>query len=408
MRLDRKKMLIIGLGFFSISLTWAIYNAFVPIFLDRMIASSMVVGFVMTIDNIFGLIFQPFFGDLSDRTANGLGRRMPYLIIGVPLAALMFLLIPLHKGLITLMITVIGMNFAMSIYRAPTVALMPDSTPPQLRSKANGIINFMGGFGSVLAFLIGGYLFNRNELLPFIFGAFLMVFSLILLVILFKEPKEPYAGEDDVVEDVETEKARLFFRNGPIQPLYKKNPSLIFLLLGIFFWFTGFNGVETFFTLYAVNALGIKAGSAAILLSIFSFSFLLFAIPAGYIGTKFGRKKTILTGILVLVVSFLIMLLFPTLSTMRILLATGGIGWALININSYPTVVEMAPKGTTGRYTGYYYAFSFSASIVSPILFGFISDLMDSYDALFIYAITAFLLALLCMTMVKHGEAADV
>jgi zona occludens toxin (predicted ATPase) len=84
------------------------------------------------------------------------------MVIGVPVAAAFMILIPYHTSagtntlqILMLMAAVIGMNFFMSIYRAPAVALMPDATPSPLRSGPTGVINFMGGFGSVAALRSG-------------------------------------------------------------------------------------------------------------------------------------------------------------------------------------------------------------------------------------------------------------
>jgi MFS family permease len=428
-KLNSKKILLIGLGFFTVSLAWAVYNAFVPIFLDRLITSSLVVGFVMTIDNIFGVVFQPMFGSMSDKTTSKLGRRMPYLLIGIPIAVLFFIFIPIHNqigqglsnfmadvfpnanfqdGIFTiavLMVTVIGMNFSMSIYRAPVVAMMPDSTPAPLRSKANGLINFMGGLGTVLAFGIGGRLFDIDERYPFLFAAGMMLVAMVVLAVFFKEPKVPYTSGENEEIDEEQLNARLFLKKDGHAPLIKQNTSLGFMLFAIFFWFCGYNGVETFFTLYCVDTLQLGAGEAATMLTFMAGSFLLFAIPAGYIGTKFGRKHTILSGICAMVFAFAVILITRNIAVIKILMIVGGIGWALININSYPMVVQMAPVGQTGRYTGFYYTFSFAASILSPILFGGIADLTGHYGLLFLYGLIFCFFALVSMMFVKQGEA---
>ena len=151
MKLDMKKTFILGLGFFGINLLWPVYNAFVPIMLEQYTKKAALIGLIMTIDNLFAVVFQPIFGAMSDRTKSRFGRRMPYILIGMPISALLFSLIPYTNSLATLMITIIIMNFMMSVYRAPTVALMPDITPSPLRSKANGIINFMGGLAAMYA-----------------------------------------------------------------------------------------------------------------------------------------------------------------------------------------------------------------------------------------------------------------
>jgi len=407
MKLEWKRIFIIGLAFFSVSIAWGVYNSYVPVFLDRLIAQSTLVGFIMTFDNIAGLIFQPFFGKKSDTTKTRLGRRIPYMVFGVPIAAVFLILIPLHTvggttvaQITFLMAAVIGMNFFMSIYRAPAVALMPDATPSPLRSRANGVINFMGGFGSVAAFAVGGWLFKRGEPLPFVFAAVMMILALVALLLFYREPENPYSSD---TEGVSKEKgAALFFRKQGKAPLYKQNPSLIFMLLSIFFWFCGYNGVETFFTLFCIQRYGMDAGLASQYLTFMAMTFLLFAIPSGLVGSRLGRKRTMLGGVVLMALMFFVIILVDTKAILPVMLIGAGIGWALININSYPTIVQMAPKGETGKYTGYYYAFSFSASIVSPVLFGFIADMMGkSYRALFIYGMVMFVLALGALVMVR-------
>ncbi len=407
MRLEWKRIFIIGLAFFSISIAWGVYNSFVPVFLDRLVTQSALVGFIMTLDNIAGLIFQPLFGRKSDTTQSRWGRRIPYMILGVPLAAVFLILIPFHSigtsllaQILLLMCAVIGMNFFMSIYRAPAVALMPDATPPPLRSRANGVINFMGGFGSVAAFAVGGWLFKRGEALPFVFAAVMMVLALLILLLFYREPASPFTSDE---AGVSKEKgAALFTRHRGKAPLYRQNPSLLLLLLAIFFWFCGYNGVETFFTLFCIQRYGMEAGQASQYLTFMAMTFLVFAIPSGLVGARFGRKRSMLSGVALMALMFLLIIVLDTQQALPILLVGAGIGWALININSYPTIVQMAPRGETGKYTGYYYAFSFSASIVSPILFGVIADLMGrSYRALFIYGLILFLLALLTLSFVR-------
>lgn len=388
MKLDYKKTFILGLGFFSASIVWPIYNNYVPIMLEEYIESAALIGAIMTIDNLFAVIFQPLFGSLSDKTNTRFGRRMPYLLIGVPLAAIFCFLIPSAASLASLMTFVIMMNFSMSIYRAPTVALMPDVTPSPLRSKANGIINFMGGLAAVIAYGVGGFLYKSNHAYPFYMASVVMVVALILLYSFIKEPKAVQLEEEEKVHQKDV----------------SKNRSLIFMLFAIFFWFTGFNAVETFFSLYGQYILNIDAGDASILLTSFSLAFLAFAIPAGFIASKLGRKKTILLGIIGALVVFIPLIFIRNPLMICILLVIGGIFWACININSYPMVVEMAPKGGTGTYTGYYYFFSSCAAIVSPILFGWIKDMVGSYEPLFLYACVAFVLAFICMLCVHHGD----
>lgn len=394
MKLNYKQTFLIGLGFFTVSIVWGIYNVAMPIYLKDLGLSGVAVGSVMTIDNVFAVIFLPIFGFLSDRTNTRYGRRMPYLLVGIPLSAIAFILIPVFRSsLVPVMITVIAMNFFMSIYRAPTVALMPDFTPKPLRSKANGVINFMGGVGAVIAFLIGGLLFKKNEYLPFIASSVIMILTIILMYLFIHEPKE--IPEDDP----SAEQKGTGHEKGAVL-------SLVFLLLAIFFWFTSYNAVETFFSTFGEVVLKIDKSQSSYMLAVFSAMLVIFSIPSGLLASKIGRKKTILIGITVLFLVFLTMNFTIGLNPyiIYVLLAIGGISWALININSYPMVVEMSSNKGIGKYTGFYYFFSMTAAIVSPILFGYIKDIVGD-RFLFVYSSIAMVLAFFFMMLVKHGES---
>ena len=179
MKLNYKLTFLIGFGFMASSIAWSVYNAYVPPILDEMLSASPTVagiaeklpwlatlfggtdvvgagvvggliGAIMVIDNVFGVIFQPLFGKISDRTHSRLGKRRPYLLFGIPAAALFFILIPRMPYIWTLMLCVICFNLIMSLWRSPVVALMPDLTPPSLRSEGNAVINLMGGLGTLL------------------------------------------------------------------------------------------------------------------------------------------------------------------------------------------------------------------------------------------------------------------
>ena len=189
-KLDYKRTLFLGFGFLACSLAWSIYNSLVPVLLEeRFMLSTVVIGTIMTIDNIFGIIFQPLVGAFSDKTFTRYGRRMPWIMIGIPLSAIFFTLIPWAKSLGLMMAFIICFNLIMSMWRSPVIALMPDLTPRVLRSKANGLINLMGGIGSIIAFLAGGILANMDSSgrLTFGMGSIIMVLALICLVIFIRE-----------------------------------------------------------------------------------------------------------------------------------------------------------------------------------------------------------------------------
>ncbi|HBU11288.1 MAG TPA: MFS transporter [Clostridiales bacterium] len=405
MKLDFKKTFLIGFGFLAASIAWAVYNNYVPIILEGYISNTVWIGAIMTIDNIFGVVFQPLFGNMSDKSKFKSGRRMPFVTLGIPICAVLLLLIPMTPTLVTTMVIVILFNFVMSTWRAPVVALMPDLTPSPLRSKANGVINLMGGLGTLVIFVAGGMLFNAGGVqLPFIITAAIMVGALAVLRLSVKEP--PLAQRLALEEE-----QKMSLRSLPKAERSKILKSMMAILLAILFWFIAYSAVETFFSLYATNALvdsggaALTAGDASIMLGAFSLMYMVFAIPAGILGTKFGRKRTIMVALVGIIVTFVRMYFTTSIPAIWVLLILAGICWSTVATNSYPMVVDMGTEQTTGLYTGFYYIASFSASVISPILFGVLRQMTGNYQMLFLYSAVGFAAALVMMLFVKRGEA---
>lgn len=433
-KLNYKQIFLIGFGFLASSLAWSIYNSQVPLILEqRFQLSGVLIGTIMTIDNFFGVIFQPLVGAASDRTRTRIGRRMPWIVVGIPVCALFFSLAPLQKTLWAFMGAIIVFNLVMSLWRSPVISLMPDVTARPLRSKANGVINMMGGVGSILAFFFGGMLsdIRDDKFYAFFMASIVMMIALFVLLKYVREPDsltyreehnipikntianrwaygarnvladDPHAKDEEEAAATDGKKHSLAaFLNLP----GPEKKSLLFLLLAVFSWFMGFNAIEAFFTLFATNTYGISGGSATIMLAGFSLTFLIFAIPAGMLGQRIGRRRTILLGLVGICLLFLPILARPQQWLVQALLIAGGICWALVNINSLPMVLEFSSNKTIGTFTGYYYFFSFTSAIVSPILYGFIQDLLDSHAYLFAFSVVCFALAFAFMLFVKHGD----
>lgn len=390
-RVNYNKTFLLGFGFFAISITWAVYNAFMPVILGNFIKSATIIGIIMTIDNYFALFLQPAVGIISDKIDTRFGKRMPFIMVGMPLATIFIILLANYTNLTTLIIFLVCMNLSMSIFRSPVVSLMPDITHEENRSMANSIINLMGGIGSVIAYFVGAKLWDKNNAYPFYLCAILMFISFIILFNFIKEKR-------DVIAYNREEKSKIGFIEGIKSTGGTKN--VLFLLLAILTWFIGFNGIETFFTLYGKNFLRISTSTAAISFTFISLAFLISAVPAGIIGTKFGKHNSIKIGIAGMISCFIIIFFLKSILAIRIIFVFAGLFWALININSYPFVTDMAPNGQLGTYTGLYYLFSSLASIVSPPLLGFIIDL-TGYKYMFLYPVVFYSLAFIFIRNIK-------
>lgn len=411
MKLNYGKTFLLGFGFFGVSVIWGVYNAFVPIFLaDKFHLQPVFIGFFMTLDNIAALFIQPPVGAWSDRLRTPFGRRMPFILVGAPLGALAFGLIPIAAVLPLFVAGTSTLLLSMALWRTPVVALMPDITPSPFRSQANGIINFMGGVGAITSFLGGSALYKLNPAFPFWMGSALVIAASLLVFIFIKEPKEYAAGEQ--------QPGMLASLKAVMQD---QDKSALRLLSAIFFWFLGYTAVEAFFTLYAKNHLGLEEADGARLLGQLSLIFVIFALPSGYIGGRFGRRNTIVSGILLMSVVMLAIFFTPpaalttqitklpvlgVVPVLGLLLMAAGAAWALININSLPMVVDMTDAARIGTYTGLYYLFSTLSAIAGPNVNGGIIQLTgNEYNSIMIVAPVFMVVALGLMWGVKRGEA---
>lgn len=411
MKLNYRRTTMIGLAFLSICAFWQLYEGIIPLILKNTFKiGDTVAGIIMALDNVLALFMLPLFGAISDKTATPLGKRMPYIIGGTALAVIAMNFLPIGDNLVTLPLFIVALLItlvAMSTYRSPAVALMPDVTPKPLRSKANAVINLMGAIGGAVALVLISLLVPNtgkpNYASIFLIVSAFMVMAVVVLVLFVKENKLVAEMESLNGHQTEPEQQAVPGKKEKMAPDVKR--SLIFILTSIFFWFMAYNAVTTAFSKYAQGFLGIKGGGFATNLLIATAAAVISYIPVGFIASKVGRKKTILFGIAMLFVSFAVAFFFtsyhPLLSILLVLI---GSGWAAINVNSYPMVVEMAKGTDVGKYTGYYYTFSMAAQILTPILSGALLEYVH-YRTLFPYAALFMALAFCTMLMVRHGDS---
>ena len=367
----------------------------------------------MAMDNILALVMLPMFGKFSDRTRTAIGRRMPYILGGTIGALLFMFLLPLAERTENLALFFIGLALvliSMATYRSPAVALMPDVTPKPLRSQGNAVINLMGAVGGMLMlaamqFLLPGAkegeAYRPNYLPIFIVLGVCMAVCVALLFWKINEPKcvaEMEAESAGLEEEPEPEK-----NAGTGEKL--KGPqlrSLLLILASVALWFMGYNAVTSGFSRYATQELN---GSFSMILMVCTAAAIVSYLPVGWVAAHIGRKKTILLGVLMLGCSFAAAAFFHAVTPpLYVFFILAGMGWAFINVNSYPMVVELSSGSDVGRYTGYYYTVSMTAQIITPVFSGFLMGHVG-YRTLFPYAAFFVFASFVTMLFVRHGDA---
>ena len=376
LKLNYGKTILTGFGFLATSIAWAIYDPYITKILNVLLTNSptvsawsnaliqklpiltrlaeaqgqnvalagggftlvpLFIGIIMTFDNIFGVIFQPAFGKLSDNCHSKLGKRRPFIVACAPISAVLFFLIPIvalkTSSLWITMIFIILFVFVMSLWRAPVVALMPDLTPPELRSEGNAVINLMGGLGGAVGMVAGTIAIalcgaftgltteqikaNETVSFPYVFaiGSVVMIIGMLVLLFFVKEEDTSIhlKAENNAYADAKSrrkaEKEAKKAEKKALKAIKLSKPerrSLGFMLAALFFLFCGTNAITTFFSLFAQEILHKITSEATILMLIFAVVSAISALPAGKFGTKYGRKKTIMAGLAIFLSAFVL------------------------------------------------------------------------------------------------------
>ena len=457
MKLNYKRTVFVGMAFFLILAFWQAYDAIIPLILTNHFGlPQSASGVIMSIDNVLAVFMLPLFGSLSDKVKSRFGRRTPFIFFGTIAAIVSFIALTLidnyqlarvvaegipsvQQGLLseeayselireltmklttenpwpligfigTLLIVLI----AMATFRSPAVALMPDITVKPLRSKGNAIINLVGTAGGI-AVLVLGMVFgtSKNHYMPYtpyvIAVTSIMLIGLVLFLVFVKEKQW--------AQEMEEETERLGLEDQPEESESKQGSrklskgefaSLLLILASVALWYVGYNSITSKYSVYATNILGFDFNLTLIIAQAAA---IVSYIPLGILSSKFGRRKTILVGVVMLATAFFCGI-FVTPSTPEFIMypifVLAGIAWATINVNSFPMVVELASGSDVGKYTGYYYTASMAAQILAPILSGFLYDALGMRYTFFAFGTVFVVFSFVTMFFVKHGDAKPV
>ena len=454
MKLNYKRTLLVGMAFFLISAFWQAYDAIIPLILTNHFGLPQTAsGAVMSIDNVLAVFMLPIFGAISDKVNTKLGKRTPFILVGTIVAVVAFVGLTLIDNyqlalltaegititpevgavltddmkaaviektfeltlanplpLVGFIATLLVVLIAMATFRSPAVALMPDVTIKPLRSKANAIINLTGTAGGILVLALG-IVFATSKKLYMSYTGYviavvaIMLTGLVVFMLCVKEKKWASEMEDESnrlgIDAVATE-GETVTKSKLSRP---ELCSLLLILASVALWYIGYNSITSKYSVYATNILGFDYNLTLIIAQAAA---IVSYIPVGIISSKVGRRKTILFGVAILATAFFAgHFITPDIPSaiMYPIFIFAGIGWASINVNSFPMVVELARGGDVGKYTGYYYTASMAAQIVAPILSGLLYDLIGMRHVFFLFGSVFVVFSFITMFFVRHGDS---
>lgn len=422
MKLNYKRTVLIGFAFMAILAFWQFYDQVIPYILEEKFnLDTPVANAFMAVDNVLAVFMLPLFGKLSDKTHTRLGKRTPYILYGTIGSVILLCVLAFFESRVNFwgfIITLMALLVVMATYRSPAVAYMPDVTEKPLRSKGNAVINLVGYVGGIFATVLMMFMLKSETVTingeekkvyasdqsftpVFLIIAAFMLVAVLIMVLTVKENK--ILAETKIAEEEQkTEKGTKLSKS--------VITSLVLILASVFLWFTAYNGVTTTFSRYCIKIWNIDLGASSMFLTVATVAAIAAFVPLGFLSSKIGRKKAVLFGIVIMTFCYAVAIFVDKETAtnnpwlMYVMFGIIGIGWASINVNSFPMVVEMCTGSDVGKYTGVYYTFSMAAQIVTPVLSGLFIKWWG-YEILFPYAVFFSVASFITMSFVRHGDS---
>lgn len=370
--------LLVALAVFAQESTWNFYDAQVPLLLKDHLASAALVGALMGMDNLLGIFVQPWLGNRSDATRTRWGRRMPYLVVGMPLAALIFVTIPHVAPSLPLLIAVI-FSYALVAngFKPIAESLLPDFIAPERRSRANAAVKFASGVTVISAALISVLLVDDHLYIAFAIPAALMLVSVGVLALTVRDHESPgyqAALAEDATDAPDHERVRA--RDAVREIFRDTDRSRILLVLSILCFGGAWAASRSLVTPYGVEVLDLSKGDAGGLTLPAGVAFLLAAFPAALLAERFGRLRVMRIGMVVFGLAMVVGALVQTPTGTVVALAVGAVGAAGYMINAVVALWNLAPSARLlATYGGLYTVGWAGGGFLGPALVGLMVDL---------------------------------
>jgi MFS family permease len=398
----------VALAVFAQESTWNLYDSQVPPLLREHVGSAALVGLLMGMDNLLGIFIQPWMGNRSDHTRTSWGRRIPYLVVGMPLAALLFLVIP-HAAASLPLLVLVMFSYALvaNSFKPIAEALLPDFIPPERRSRANAVVKIAASLTVMVAALISIFLIDDHPKLSFAIPSVLMVVSLVVLAAKVRDNRSSAyrtALDEDREHDRDhhgTAAPRSRVRDTVLDIVRDADRSRLLLIVSILLFGGAWAAVRSLMTPYGMEVLDMSRGEAGGLTLPSGVAFIVAAYPVARLAERFGRLRVMTVGMTVFAAGMVLGTVVRTPAGAVIGLCVATAGASAFLVNAVVVLWNLAPSDrVVGTYTGLYTVGWVSGGFLGPALVGGMVDL-TSWSLLLIHVAVLAVIAVLAVARVS-------
>ncbi|NYI78173.1 MFS transporter [Nocardioides panzhihuensis] len=376
----RRITLLVALAVFAQESMWNFYDSQVPPLLREHLASAALVGFIMGMDNLLGIFIQPWMANRSDRTRTRWGRRMPYLAVGMPLAAVLFVILPHTADTLPLLIAVI-VAFALvsNSFKPIGEALVPDFIAPERRSRANAAVKIASSLTVIVAAVVSILLVDDHPHLAFAVIALITLVSVTVLCLSIRDSSSSgyraAVAEDVAEESTPVGQARI--RDTIWEIVRDTDRSRLLLMVAILVFGSAWAGSRALVTPYGMETLGMSRGDAGGLTLPSGVAFLLAAYPSALLAERFGRLRTMIGGMTVFASAMVLGTVVQTPTGTVVALCIGAAGASAFLVNAVVVLWNLAPSARVfGTYAALYAVAWQSGAFLGPALIGGAVDIL--------------------------------
>ncbi|MFJ8861982.1 MFS transporter [Streptomyces sp. NPDC102451] len=371
--------LLAALAVFAQESTWNFYESQVPPLLREHLTSAAVVGMLMGMDNLLGIFIQPWMGNRSDHTRTGWGRRMPYLVAGMPVAAVLFILIPHVSGSLPLLIAVMfAYALVANSFKPIAEALVPDFIEPRRRSRANAVVKIVTSLTTIAAAVISILLIDDHPDIAFAIPAAVMLISIVVLAATVRDNTSAAyraAVAESAAQPPGVGSPRRRVRDTLKEIATDRDRSRLLLLAAIVLFGSAWSASRSLITPFGMEALGMTRGDAGGLTLPSGLAFIVAAYPAAILAERYGRLRVITGGMLLFVAALVLGTCLRTPTGVTVALCVGAAGASCFLVNAAVVLWNLAPSAQVfGTYAGMYSISWAGGGFVGPTLVGAMVD----------------------------------
>jgi Na+/melibiose symporter-like transporter len=408
----RRITLLVALAVFAQESMWNFYDSQVPPLLRDHLASAALVGFIMGMDNLLGIFIQPWMANRSDRTRTRWGRRMPYLAVGMPLAALLFVTLPHTADSLPLLIVVI-VAFALvsNSFKPIGEALVPDFIAPERRSRANAAVKIASSLTVIVAAVVSIVLVDDHPALAFAVIALITLVSVTVLCLSIRDSSSPgyqaAVAEDAAEESTSVGQARI--RDTIWEIVRDTDRSRLLLIVAILVFGSAWAGSRALVTPYGMETLGLSRGDAGGITLPSGVAFLLAAYPTALFAERFGRLRTMIAGMAIFAAAMLLGTLVQTPTGTVVAFCIGAAGASAFLVNAVVVLWNLAPSARVfGTYAALYAVGWQSGAFLGPALIGGAVDILGWQTMLLDIAVVAAVAVVIVVRIDRLQRRGDV